>query len=221
MTYGTSLVASGRPAILTNYQSRGIAYGRGTQDTGDDSSTCAPFTTGANRNERFFNFIEAFPVSCSDPSGNDCDTVDLVNCGHDAGCMFAAPAGQARLFTDNFYGNGSRAYDFGYPREQAGDDPYPNPGLANDTASQDTTVYAGNMTYQGCWSDQTPASLNNLTYTGSANTIESCTSMCAQGGNTIAGLEDGNQCFCGTALQSKAVLVVESSCTTPCKYLYC
>jgi hypothetical protein len=120
MTYGIPLVNSGRPNILANFNSKAIAYGRGTQDLGDDASTCAPETTGSNRNERFFNFIAAFPVSCPDPAGRNCDTVDFVDVGHDAGQMMAAPAGQARLFTDNFYGNGSRAYDFGYPRQQAG-----------------------------------------------------------------------------------------------------
>lgn len=121
MTYGVPLVNSGRPNILANFNSKAIAYGRGTQDFGDDASTCAAETTGANRNERFFNFIKAFPVSCTNPAGSNCDTVDFVDCGHDAGCMMSSPAGESRLFTDNFYGNGSRSYDFGYPRQQAGD----------------------------------------------------------------------------------------------------
>jgi hypothetical protein len=42
MTYGAPLVNSGRENILANYNSKAIAYGRGTQDLGDDSSTCAP-----------------------------------------------------------------------------------------------------------------------------------------------------------------------------------
>lgn len=53
MTYGTALVAQGRSAILANFQSKAINYVRGTQDLGDDSSTCAPFTAGANRNGAF------------------------------------------------------------------------------------------------------------------------------------------------------------------------
>ncbi len=216
MTYGVSLVNSGRANILANFNGKSIAYGRGTQDLGDDASTCAPGTTGANRNERFFNYIAAFPPSCSDPAGRDCDTIDFVNTGHDAGQMMASPAGQARLFTDNFYGNGSRAYDFGYPRQQAGDDPYPNPALNGTSSSINNATYAGNMTYWGCWSDQNLRTLINLTYNGNTNTIEACTSACAQGGNTIAGLEFGTQCFCGSSLGYKATEVVESSCATPC-----
>lgn len=50
MTYATNLVAQGRAAVLANYQAKAINYVRGTQDLGDTSSTCAPSTTGANRN---------------------------------------------------------------------------------------------------------------------------------------------------------------------------
>lgn len=62
MTYGLSLVNSGRTSILANFQSKHIAYGRGTQDLGDDSSSCAPGTTGANRNERFLQLHQVFPA---------------------------------------------------------------------------------------------------------------------------------------------------------------
>lgn len=216
MTYGVALVKSGRSNILANYNSKAIAYGRGTQDLGDDASTCAAETTGNNRNERFFNFIQAFPVSCPNPTGRNCDTIDYVNAGHDAGAMMSSQAGQARLFTDNFYGNGNRSYDFGYPREQAGDDPYPNPALNGTTAAVNNNTYAGNMTYWGCWTDQSPQTLKNQSYSSNANTIETCTSTCAQGGNTIAGIEDGTQCFCGSSLGYLAQEVVESSCQTPC-----
>lgn len=53
MTYATNLVTQGRLAILANYQSKAINYVRGTQDLGDTSSTCAPLTTGSNRNGEF------------------------------------------------------------------------------------------------------------------------------------------------------------------------
>ena len=192
MTYGVSLVKAGRASILANYNSKAIAYGRGTQDLGDDASTCAAETTGSNRDERFFNFIAAFPPSCSDPTTRNCDTVDFVNVGHDIEAMMASQGGHARLLLDNFYGNGSRSYDFGYPRQTANDDPYPNPALNSTAASVNNNTYTGNMTYYGCWSDQSPRTLTNLSYTSDANTIEMCTSVCAQGGNTIAGIENGN-----------------------------
>ena len=216
MTYGQSLVTSGRSAILANFNSKAINYARGTQDLGDDSTTCAPYTAGANRNERFFNFIKAFPVSCPDPAGRNCDTVDFVNAGHDAGAMFASQAGMSRLFYDNWSGNGSRAYDLGYPRQQTGDDPFPDPTLNATSTSVNNNTYAGNMTYWGCWSDQSPPTLTNMTYQDNANTVERCTSACAQGGNTIAGLEYGTQCFCGSSLGYQAQQVIDSSCGMAC-----
>lgn len=58
MTYATSLIAQGRASILANYQSKAVNYARGTQDIGDDSSSCAPFTTGANRNGKFLVWFD-------------------------------------------------------------------------------------------------------------------------------------------------------------------
>ena len=127
MKYGASLVAQGRSALLANYNSKQKAYARATRDLGDESMTCGTNTTGLNRNTRFFNFIKAFPASCPSPAGTACDTIDLVLASHNAGQMFNSSAGLARLFTDNFYGGHNRAFDYGYPREQAGDDPYPDP----------------------------------------------------------------------------------------------
>ncbi|KAK3674902.1 hypothetical protein LTR78_005246 [Recurvomyces mirabilis] len=216
MTYGLSLVNSGRANILANFNNKAVNYARGTLDLGDDSSSCAPGTTGANRNERFFNFIKAFPPSCSDPSGNACDTVDFIASGHDGGAMMASAAGQARLFIDNFYGDRNRSYDFGYPRQQSGDDPFPNPALNQSTAATNNYTYAGQMTYWGCWSDQDPATLTNLAYEGLNNTVESCTALCASRGNTIAGTENGNQCFCGSSVGYLATQVIDSSCGTTC-----
>ena len=128
--YNTGLVAQGTSAVLANYESKNKAYARGTLDNGDDSSGCAPFTTGSNRNERFFYFINWWTPTCEAPNSasGHCDTVDLVPMGHDGGGMMASLAGQARLFKDNFYGDGAKAYDFGYPRIQANvDDPFPDP----------------------------------------------------------------------------------------------
>lgn len=165
--------------------------------------------------ERFFEWIKQFPVSCQNPAGRNCDTVDLVPIGHDAGAMFATPAGLARLFTDNFYGNGSRAYDFGYPREQAGDDPYPNPALVNTPIPRNNNTYAGGMKYIGCYTDQSPPTLPNMTYMSASNTIETCIAACLTGSNTIAAM-NGQQCFCGNSLGFQAVEVIDSSCYNQC-----
>ncbi|EME48894.1 hypothetical protein DOTSEDRAFT_19395 [Dothistroma septosporum NZE10] len=52
MTYARTLVASGRAAISAYCNSKAINYVRVIQDLSDDSSTCAPETTGKDRNER-------------------------------------------------------------------------------------------------------------------------------------------------------------------------
>ncbi|GAM89397.1 hypothetical protein ANO11243_074350 [Dothideomycetidae sp. 11243] len=218
MKYQTSLVASGRSAVLANWNSKSKAFVRGTQDFGDSASTCAPYTTGANRNERFFNFIKAFPPVCTSPSHGQCDTVDYVNAGHDAGAIMVSPAGQARLFLDNWYGDGARAYDFGYPREATGDDPFPDPAMNGTFASGNSNVYAGNKTYAGCWSDNANniRTLTFMAYDVTNNTIEACTSYCTNAGYSIAGVEYGTQCFCGNAITGYAGQTVDNGCTMPC-----
>ena len=220
MTYGADLVAQGRDVLLSNYQSKQIAYGRALLDHGDDSSDCSPYSQGKDRNERFFFFIKSFPPSCDDPSGRNCDTVDLIDVQHDNGQMFGSSAGLARLFTDNFYGDGNRSYDFGYPRDQAGDDPYPNPALVSTPPNTDYKTYSGNLTYQGCWSNEwpeTPLALPTQLYDNSSNTRELCTSACVGSGYKIAGVQNTTQCFCGDTLNSQsAVLVVDTSCQSPC-----
>jgi hypothetical protein len=74
--------------ILAMTRRRVHRYVRSISDMGadflSDLLTCCSFiqgTTGANRNERFFNFIEAFPPSCPDAAGRNCDTIDFVNVG--------------------------------------------------------------------------------------------------------------------------------------------
>lgn len=215
-SYNAALANSGRSAVYANYMSRQIAYARGTQDFGDDSSTCAPFSQGANRGERFFNFIKRFPPVCTTNGTGSCDTIDYVNAGHDAGAMFSSSAGQARLFLDNFNGTGKMAYDFGYPRIQTGDDPYPDPVLsANQTVTPNAT-YAGNMTYQGCYQDVNQNTLPYLAYANNSNTIEMCTSVCNAAGYLIAGMEYGISCYCGNALAASTHLDVNAGCQVPC-----
>lgn len=127
MTYGNGLVSQGNAAVLANTNSKQLAILRALQDHGDESIGCGPFTEGKDRFERFQKYIQWFPVSCPSPSSRNCDTIDYVDAVHDAQAAMISKGGIARLFTDNFSGNGSRAYDVYYPRLQAGDDPYPDP----------------------------------------------------------------------------------------------
>ena len=221
MTYGVDLVASGQDAVLANYNSRQIAYGRALYDHGDIFSTCADYTQGIDRYERTFLFLQRFRPSCPDPQGRNCDTVDLVEGGHDNWQMFASAAGLARIFTDNWAGDGSRAYDFGYPRKLWGDDPYPNPALASISGASNFRTYAGGMTYHGCWADQAPLTatlLPILLYTDAADlTIANCATGCADEGYSIAGVARGTECHCGNAMASdSAFLTVDLMCYYPC-----
>ena len=220
MTYGNSIVNQGRTTLLANLRSKRVAWARGLLDHGDDSSNCSPFTEGEDRNERFFFFIKQFPVSCSDPTARDCHTVDLVQSSHDNGQMYKSSAGLARLFYDNFDGDGSISTDFGYPRMQTNDDPYPNPDLVGTSGVTNYNTYAGGLTYQGCWANQIPKtalSLANLLFDNSSNTLESCTTGCVNAGYTVAGVQNSTQCYCGNSMNSaSAVLVVDNSCRLTC-----
>ncbi|KAI9687685.1 MAG: hypothetical protein M1820_010391 [Bogoriella megaspora] len=192
-TYAASLVASGDQAVIDRWNSRSINFARGTQDTGDDSTDCAPGTTGANRNERFYNFINWWPPSCSNPASGPCDTVDYVNVGHDAGAMMAAISGQSRLFLDNFSGDGSKAADFGCPRHQAGDDPHPDSTCTTPIATPDQGTFSG-LTYQGCYTDNGAHVLSTTAYVGNNSaTVDGCAATCVGKGFSIAGAEYGSE----------------------------
>ena len=102
----------------------------------------------------------------------------------------ASAAGQARLFFDNFNGNGSKAYDFGCPRQQDGDNPNPDPTCTATLVPADQGTY-NNFTYSGCYSDNVGGRTlaNRLTVTNT--TIDSCTAACGTAGYKIAGVEFG------------------------------
>ncbi|KAH7032617.1 WSC domain-containing protein [Microdochium trichocladiopsis] len=213
-TYNKELVARGVAAVQANYNSKSIAYVRGLRDRGDTSDDCSPFVEGQQRDERFFNFINAFPPSCAGPADPACDTVDYVNIGHDAGSIFASAAGQARLFIDNFTGQKDKKPDYFCPRQQAGDSPLPDPTC--DRVVQPPSGTFNGMTYQGCWTDSGIASLSKRMPDDSSNSVDRCTKKCADAGYALAGMEFGTQCFCGDQLTSRATQVAERGCFQDC-----
>ncbi|EMR72589.1 putative carbohydrate-binding wsc protein [Eutypa lata UCREL1] len=223
MLYNTELVAAGRDAVLANYDAKSIAYGRATRDRGDfkDIYDCAVYTTGKDRSERFFESFKRFPATCRDPSEPGCHTLDIVVSGHSSETMFQSEAGRTRLFLDNWSGDKSRSHDFGYPRIQAGDDPFPDPAHAGEPLVEvDTTAYAGGMAWRGCWTDvdeaQTePTFPDAPLYKGDLLSREYCAETCAAANFTIAGL-NGSKCYCGDVLGSQAVNVVSTSCSLVC-----
>ena len=218
ISYGLSLVKAGRAAVLARFNSRSKNYARGTDDYGDTSPTCAPYTIGRNRNERFYNFLKAFPPTCPSHTSGQCDTVDYISSGYDQNAMFTSNITLSRLFLDDFYGFGAKAYDAGYPRKQKGDDPYPDPSMKGSGIYTDTTVYGGKMTYQGCWTDDSNMgpSLPILAYDKPSNTINTCTTACAKLGYVVAGLEYGSQCRCGSVMSAYSDKTTDLGCTMAC-----
>ncbi|KAF9041724.1 hypothetical protein BDZ89DRAFT_314733 [Hymenopellis radicata] len=95
--------AVGAAGVRLRYQSRLIAYARGLNDFGDYSEgECAPYTTGGNRGERMYNFLDAFPIDAG-------DTTDfMAGVGHNGLDMATSDSGLYRLFLDNFDGDGVR-----------------------------------------------------------------------------------------------------------------
>ena len=134
--------------------------------------------------------------------------------------MLKHTAGLARLFTDNWDGDGSWEYDFGYPWVADYDDPYPDPvQSAFYPITTDSRAYAGGLRYNGCYADvdgaQTNATLSTLLYTDDDNTRTSCVRQCVDAGFAIAGTRD-KDCFCSNEMAEEAREVVSSSCRTPC-----
>ncbi|PPQ65260.1 hypothetical protein CVT24_011415 [Panaeolus cyanescens] len=71
--------------------------------------------------------------------------------------------------------------------------------------------------YRGCYEDTPLRILDGTFYADSASmTVNSCISRCEADGLRYAGLEIGDQCFCGNNLKSGAVLRPEGECSMPC-----
>ena len=229
MRYNVELVqGGGGKAVLANYNAKSVAYGRATRDRGDfkDIYDCAVYTTGKDRSERFFESLKKFPIACPNPSGvgdggRGCHTLDIVVSGHSSETMFESEAGRTRLFHDNWAGDGTRHVDFGYPRIQAGDDPLPDPAHEGEPLVEvDDTVYAGGMTWRGCWSNVDEAQTVETfpdppLYKGDLLSRDQCAEVCVTAGHTIAGM-NGSKCFCADVLGAQAAHVVSTSCTLAC-----
>ncbi|KAH8823231.1 hypothetical protein DL96DRAFT_1616996 [Flagelloscypha sp. PMI_526] len=117
LPYNNAFVQN-RAAVVAQYTARSIGYARGLNDFGKSDDDCKPTSQGANRGERFYNFLTEFPPDIG-------DTVDYVaGAGHSDTAMFNDISGQYRLFLDNFDGLGHKKADFG-ARQIAVDNPHP------------------------------------------------------------------------------------------------
>ncbi|KAI0782062.1 hypothetical protein C8Q75DRAFT_539770 [Abortiporus biennis] len=78
-----------------------------------------------------------------------------------------------------------------------------------------TGIPAG-WTAAGCVTDGTPRALGGATIIGSNTSIASCTQACNSRGFTIAGLEFGQECYCGNSFQNAGQAVDASQCNMAC-----
>ncbi|KAG6815134.1 hypothetical protein H0H93_010852 [Arthromyces matolae] len=85
------------------------------------------------------------------------------------------------------------------------------------------TVTGPNATtwkYDGCYTDNSTAIIRTLPLhleptTGSV-TPQSCVNTCFAAGKTLAGVEFGTECWCGTAIQNNATVVADIQCGQAC-----
>ncbi|KAF7352419.1 hypothetical protein MVEN_01206400 [Mycena venus] len=74
----------------------------------------------------------------------------------------------------------------------------------------------GTWEYAGCFSDSvTSRQLPNPQTISGGVTVESCTSACKAKGFSVAGLEFGQECMCGSSLPTSSLLS-DSDCSTAC-----
>jgi len=69
----------------------------------------------------------------------------------------------------------------------------------------------------GCWSDDPSARLlHDFEASVSPLTVEACIDTCNAKGLALAGVEFGQECFCGNAIEGDQGLISRSSCDTAC-----
>ncbi len=102
----------------------------------------------------------------------------------------------------------------------AGDCTMPCPGDDAEACggNYENSVYlalgtAPDAAYIGCYADSMMRDLPYQAYGSQYNTVGSCAAACAYHGYRYAGLENGNQCFCGSAYGGQGPSV---GCTDPC-----
>ncbi|KAH9161006.1 WSC domain-containing protein [Lactarius sanguifluus] len=75
---------------------------------------------------------------------------------------------------------------------------------------------AGGWKSHGCYSDSTSSRTLERRVDPGDVTVESCVSTCQSQSFTIAGLEFGQECWCGNQIQSPGASIPKSSCNKAC-----
>ncbi|WVQ79634.1 hypothetical protein IAT38_001734 [Cryptococcus sp. DSM 104549] len=88
---------------------------------------------------------------------------------------------------------------------------YVNPSLALDL------THINGYAYQGCMMEVSGRAFTNTSAYGSDMTIEKCTTVCADAGLPLAGIEYGSECYCGSTFANGASLdLLSTQCTMNC-----
>ncbi|KAJ7368760.1 WSC domain-containing protein [Mycena albidolilacea] len=86
----------------------------------------------------------------------------------------------------------------------------------NGTPRPGVPQQVGTWNYLGCFPDAVSSrQIPNLHTISGGVTIESCTSACKASGFSVAGLEFGQECWCGSSPPS-TTLLSDSDCSTTC-----
>ncbi|KAG0636289.1 hypothetical protein HOY80DRAFT_891585 [Tuber brumale] len=83
------------------------------------------------------------------------------------------------------------------------------------SASGTTSATPTAWSYLGCANETDPRALNGGRLTSESMTVTKCQAFCIDRNLTLSGLEAGNECYCGTALQSHSTLGF-TGCNTVC-----
>jgi len=88
--------------------------------------------------------------------------------------------------------------------------------------SQKTTA---TWTNKGCYVDASDRMLRGYSVASSSMTTERCLSICLERGFTMAGTQNGDECFCGNQLFASggvgALAANQGDCATKCKGEFC
>ncbi|KAK4161708.1 carbohydrate-binding WSC, partial [Cladorrhinum sp. PSN259] len=71
--------------------------------------------------------------------------------------------------------------------------------------------------YLGCYTDSTPRVLPQQVSVSGGLTIDKCKTACAAQGHSLAGVEFGNECYCGSTAPSNTIKAPEGDCSIPCE----
>jgi hypothetical protein len=90
------------------------------------------------------------------------------------------------------------------------------PTAAQIGANGSFSATIGTSSHLGCFVDSDDRALTTWTYSSwTNNTVEACSAACSQGGFKYAGVEDGNECWCGNN-EDYGRLGTSSMCISTC-----